>query len=233
MKVIGIPARFGSKRLPGKMLREIGGKPIIRWTVENALKVNEARVIVATDDERIKQAVEDICEVRLTPSNLPSGTDRLAYALSDLKDEDMVINLQGDEPFVDPSILEKLFLLMESQEADIYTIAREEERNEDPNRVKVVLDSKNYAIYFSRLAIPYRSPRVLIHIGIYGYRKGKLLEFSRLPRPEIEEFENLEQLRAIYHGWKIKVEVVNYKGISIDTEEDLERAKGIYLKGYL
>ena len=231
MRVIGIPARFGSKRLPGKMLREIGGKPIIRWTVENAIKVGDARVIVATDDERIKEAVEDICEVRLTPSDLPSGTDRLAYTLRDLEDEDLVINLQGDEPFVDPNVLKRLFLLMEGDDADIYTLAREEERNEDTNRVKVVLDSRNYALYFSRLSIPYRSEKVLIHIGIYGYRKKKLLEFSRLPRPKIEKFENLEQLRALYHGWRIKVDVVDYTGISIDTEEDLERAERIYLKG--
>lgn len=231
MRVIGIPARLRSSRLPEKMLREIGGKPVIRWTVENALKVEDAKVIVATDDERIKDAVEDICEVRLTPSDLPSGTDRLAYALRDLDDGDLVINLQGDEPFVDPDILKRLFLLMESESADIYTLAREEDRNEDPNRVKVVLDSRNFALYFSRLPIPYRSEKVLIHIGIYGYRKKKLLEFSNLPRPRIEELEVLEQLRALYHGWKIRVEVVDYRGISIDTEQDLERAKGIYLKG--
>jgi 3-deoxy-manno-octulosonate cytidylyltransferase (CMP-KDO synthetase) len=231
LRVIGIPARLRSNRLPEKMLREIGGKPIIRWTVENALKVEDAKVIVATDDERIKDAVEDICEVRLTPSDLPSGTDRLAYALRDLDDGDLMINLQGDEPFVDPDILKKLFLLMESESADIYTLAREEDRNEDPNRVKVVLDSRNFALYFSRLPIPYRSEKVLIHIGIYGYRKKKLLEFSKLPRTRIEELEGLEQLRALYHGWKIRVEVVDYKGISIDTEQDLERAKGIYLKG--
>jgi len=231
LRVIGIPARLRSTRLPEKMLREIWGKPVIRWTVENALKVEDAKVIVATDDERIKDAVEDICEVRLTPSDLPSGTDRLAYALRDLDDGDFVINLQGDEPFVDPDILKRLFILMESESADIYTLAREEDRNEDPNRVKVVLDSRNFALYFSRLPIPYRSEKVLIHIGIYGYRKKKLLEFSRLPRPRIEELEGLEQLRALYHGWKIRVEVVDYKGISIDTEQDLERAKGIYLKG--
>jgi 3-deoxy-manno-octulosonate cytidylyltransferase (CMP-KDO synthetase) len=231
LRVIGIPARLRSSRLPEKMLREIGGKPVIRWTVENALKVEDAKVIVATDDERIKDAVEDICEVRLTPSDLPSGTDRLAYALRDLDDGDLVINLQGDEPFVDPDILKRLFLLMESESADIYTLAREEDRNEDPNRVKLVLDSRNFALYFSRLPIPYRSEKVLIHIGIYGYRKKKLLEFSNLPRPRIEELEVLEQLRALYHGWKIRVEVVDYRGISIDTEQDLERAKGIYLKG--
>jgi 3-deoxy-manno-octulosonate cytidylyltransferase (CMP-KDO synthetase) len=231
LRVIGIPARLRSTRLPEKMLREIEGKPVIRWTVENALKVEDAKVIVATDDERIKDAVEDICEVRLTPSDLPSGTDRLAYALRDLDDGDLVINLQGDEPFVDPDILKRLFFLMESESADIYTLAREEDRNEDPNRVKVVLDSRNFALYFSRLPIPYRSEKVLIHIGIYGYRKKKLLEFSNLPRPRIEELEVLEQLRALYHGWKIRVEVVDYRGISIDTEQDLERAKGIYLKG--
>ena len=231
MKVIGIPARFGSTRLPGKMLREIGGKPIIRWTAERALRVEDAKVIVVTDDERIKKAVEDICEVRLTPSDLPSGTDRLAYALWDLRNEDLVINLQGDEPFVDPNILKRLFLLMEEDDADIFTLAKEEKGVEDPNRVKVVLDSRGYALYFSRLPIPYRSDSFLVHIGIYGYRKGKLVEFSKLPRPKIEELEGLEQLRALYHGWKIKVEIVKYDGISIDTEEDLERAKGFYLEG--
>jgi len=231
LKVIGIPARFGSTRLPGKMLREIGGKPIIRWTAERALRVEDAKVIVVTDDERIKKAVEDICEVRLTPSDLPSGTDRLAYALWDLRNEDLVINLQGDEPFVDPNILKRLFLLMEEDDADIFTLAKEEKGVEDPNRVKVVLDSRGYALYFSRLPIPYRSDSFLVHIGIYGYRKGKLVEFSKLPRPKIEELEGLEQLRALYHGWKIKVEIVKYDGISIDTEEDLERAKGFYLEG--
>ncbi len=225
MRVVGIPARYGSTRFPGKLLAEIKGKPIIVWVVERVLKVKNARVIVATDDDRIKEAVKGLCEVVLTPTDLPSGTDRLAYALRDFDDNAKIVNVQGDEPFIKPEVVEYLFNMMENEDADIYTLAKRDKMDENPNRVKVVLDSRGYALYFSRSPIPYGSREGLIHIGIYGYTKGKLLEFSKLPKPGIEKTEKLEQLRALYYGWRVKVGIVEYGGISIDTPEDLEIAR--------
>lgn len=227
MRIVGIPARYGSRRFPGKPLANLGGKPVIRWVVESALKVKDAKVIVATDDERIKDAVRDLCEVILTPSDLPSGTDRLAYALRNFHKDIKVVNLQGDEPFIKPSLVERIFEMMEKDEGDIYTLAKVSKKDEDPSRVKVVLDKDGYSLYFSRYPIPYGSDDVLIHIGIYGYTVGKLLEFTSLERSELEIKEGLEQLRALYHGWKIKVGIVDYDGISIDTPEDLKYAEKV------
>lgn len=225
MRIVGIPARYGSTRFPGKLLAEIKGKPIIVWVVESVLKVRNARVIVATDNNGIREAVKDLCEVILTPEDLPSGTDRLAYALRDIEDNAKIVNVQGDEPFIKPEVIEFLFDMMENEDADIYTLAKRDKMDKNPNRVKVVLDSKGYALYFSRSPIPYNSKESLIHIGLYGYTKEKLLNFSRLPKPHIEETEKLEQLRALYYGWKVKVGIVEYEGISIDTPEDLEIAR--------
>ncbi len=227
MRIVGIPARYGSRRFPGKLLANLGGKPVIRWVVESALKVKDAKVIVATDDERIRDAVRDLCEVILTPSDLPSGTDRLAYALRDFDREVKVVNLQGDEPFIKSFLVEKIFEMMKKDDADIYTLAKVSKKDNDPNRVKVVLNKNGYSLYFSRCSIPYGSHHVLIHIGIYGYTVEKLLEFTKLQRPELEIKEELEQLRALYHGWKIKVGIVDYDGISIDTPEDLRYAERV------
>ncbi len=225
MRIIGIPARYGSRRFPGKLLADLKGKPVIRWVVESAVMVKNCKVIVATDDTRIRDAVKDLCDVVMTPDDLPSGTDRLAYALKGEEEDSVVINLQGDEPFITPEILETLFGLMENGDADIYTLAKISVRNEDTNRVKVVINRYGYALYFSRCGIPYGSEKHLIHIGIYGYTLKNLIRFTKLPRPNIEISEELEQLRALFHGWRIKVGIVNYEGISIDAPEDIERAR--------
>jgi len=206
-------------------LAPLGGKPVIRWVVEAAVKSSADRVIVATDDPRIAEAVEDICEVRMTPAHLPSGTDRLAFALRDLPDDTMVLNLQGDEPFATADFVDSLFNFAAEGGAHIYTVAYPSPHAGDPNRVKVVLDSRGYALYFSRSPVPYGADTYLIHVGVYAYLKGDLVRFSRLPPSPLEKYERLEQLRALYNGWRVRVKVSDYRGFGIDTPEDLERAE--------
>ena len=225
MRVIGIPARYSSSRFPGKLLAPLGGKPVIRWVVEAALSSDANRVVVATDDPRIAEAVSDVCEVRMTPSDLPSGTDRLAYALGDLPPDTLVMNLQGDEPLVKPDILNALFSFAERGGAEIYTLAHPSEDGANPHRVKVVLDANSNALYFSRSPVPYGAATYLIHVGIYLYRLRDLLRFADLPPAPLERAERLEQLRALYYGWRIKVLVSDYEGFGIDTPEDLEEAE--------
>ncbi|NPB02917.1 MAG: 3-deoxy-manno-octulosonate cytidylyltransferase [Thermotogae bacterium] len=228
MRVVGIPARYFSSRFPGKLLAPLGGKPVIRWVVEAALRSQVDRVVVATDDERIGQAVSDLCEVILTPSDLPSGSDRLAYALGDLPEDTVVANVQGDEPFVKPSLIDTLFRMAEEKDAHIYTLAYPSNDGRDPNRVKVVINRKNEALYFSRQPIPHGTREFLIHIGMYAYRLRDLKEFLNLPPSPLETSEKLEQLRPLYHGWKIKVAIVPYEGFGIDTPEDLKRANATF-----
>ncbi|GAB6071908.1 3-deoxy-manno-octulosonate cytidylyltransferase [Venenivibrio stagnispumantis] len=231
-----IPARKNSTRLKDKLLLKVKDKPIIAWTVENCLKVkNIDKVIVATDSQEIKEALKDYpIDIYMTPSELKSGTDRVAYVAKDL-DYDFIINVQGDEPSISPEDIQKL----SAEEADIITLAYPIKNEDDyinPNVVKVVLDKNNNALYFSRAMIPfyrdidfkeminkYQNP-VLKHIGIYGYKKNILLDFAfKLSNPFIEELEKLEQLRALYHGYKIKVLLASKDTIGIDTKEDYER----------
>ena len=239
MAVIIIPARKGSTRLKNKLLLNVKNKPIIRWTVENCLLVDGVRkVIVATDSEDIKSVLEDISdiEVVMTPSDLKTGSDRVAYVAKDLEDE-FIINVQGDEPLIPPQDIEKL--IEELKNADVttlvYTITSEEDFL-NPNVVKVVVDKDNYALYFSRSPIPfYRDidfnrlkqeyPYLpLRHIGIYGYRKNVLLDFAyKLEHAPIEDIEKLEQLRLLYNGYNIKVVMASKNTIGIDTKEDFEK----------
>ncbi len=227
MKVVGIPARYSSSRFPGKLLRPLGDRPVIRWVVEAALSSSADIVILATDDPRIRDAVSDLCRVVMTPSDLPSGTDRLAYALRDLPEDSVVINLQGDEPFVRPEVIDALFSFASKGDADIYTLAHPSPEGGDPNRVKVVLDGRGYALYFSRSPIPHGAREYLVHVGMYAYTLKRLRDFASLPVAPLERTERLEQLRALYHGWKIKVLVSDYDGFGIDTPEDLRRAEGM------
>lgn len=225
MKVVGIPARYGSSRFPGKLLHPLGGKPVIRWVVEAALSSSADRVILVTDDVRIREAVSDLCEVRMTPADLPSGTDRLAYAIRDLPSDTLVMNLQGDEPFVKSEVIDALFSFAGGGDAHIYTLAHPSGEGDNPNRVKVVLDDSGFALYFSRSPIPYGAREYLIHVGIYVYTLENLLRFSKLEPSPLERMERLEQLRALYHGWRIKVMVSDYEGFGIDTPEDLQKAE--------
>ncbi len=225
-RVIVIPARLGSTRLKEKPLVLIKGKPLIRWVAEGCVRTG-GRVVVATDSERIAQAVGDLpLEVVLTPSDLRSGTDRVAYVVRDM-DVDLVINYQGDEPFVYKEDIERLFGAL--SEASVATLAvRDKEAFRDSASVKVVIDREGYALYFSRSPIPFfrnssEGLYPLKHVGIYAFRKETLMEFVNLPRSELEEVEGLEQLRLLENGYRIKVLLTENYYHGVDTQEDIRK----------
>ena len=237
-----VPARYASTRLPGKPIlevaREVTGKYIIQHICDRAGRAPSVdRVIVATDDRRIADAVEGFGgEARMTDPAHRSGTDRIAQVAADL-DHTVIVNIQGDEPEIEPEQVEQVIgLLADDPEADMGTLAcpiREETEWRDPNVVKVVTDGRGHALYFSRSPLPYfrdvaglpADPpvRPLHHLGIYSYRRQFLLEFTDLPRAPLEEAEKLEQLRALAAGRHIRVGRTEHAGIGIDTPEDLER----------
>lgn len=224
-----IPARYGSKRLEGKPLKGIGGIPMIVWVAQNCLKSKADRVIVVTDDTRILDACKGIerLEVTLSEPGIPSGTDRVAKVAQYLEN-DIVINVQGDEPFIDPTLINILIDDFKDSDAVVNTacVRISYDTALNPNIVKVVRDLELNAIYFSRSPIPYYRDETsnklyFKHIGIYGYRRRFLKIFSKLEEGTLEKIEKLEQLRAIEHGYKIHVIETDYDGISVDTEEDL------------
>jgi 3-deoxy-manno-octulosonate cytidylyltransferase (CMP-KDO synthetase) len=222
-RVIGvIPARFSSTRFPGKVLADLWGKPMLWWTYNQAKKALP-NVIIATDDERVVDVAERFgADVRITSPSHPSGTDRVAEAVFGI-DVDLVINIQADEPLIPPEMIMQVAKLIEDSDVLMATLCRKIGRDEanDPNIVKVVCDVKGYALYFSRSVIPYNGV-FYKHIGIYGYKKDFLMEFVKLRPTPIEKQERLEQLRALEHGYKIKVGLTGYDSISVDTQEDLE-----------
>jgi 3-deoxy-manno-octulosonate cytidylyltransferase (CMP-KDO synthetase) len=239
MKVaVVIPARYASTRLPGKPLLKIGRKYLIQMVYEN---VKQARcadaVIVATDDRRIEAAVKSFGgEVCMTRPDHPCGTDRVAEVVQKrLGDVDTVVNVQGDEPDVEPDQVDAVAALLdEDPEAVMTTLAcvmTGRERMEDPNQVKVVCDAKGRAMYFSRAPIPFvrdasaRDWTFLGHIGMYAYRREFLLTFAKLPPTALETKERLEQLRALEHGYIIRVGLTGRALFGIDTPEDLDRFK--------
>jgi 3-deoxy-manno-octulosonate cytidylyltransferase (CMP-KDO synthetase) len=256
-KIIVIPARFASTRLPGKPLIDIGGKPLIQWVYEGACRSKLAdTILLATDDERIRKAALAFnAEAIMTDPALPSGTDRVFAAIKD-KEGDLVMNLQGDEPFIEASIIDRLFSAMEDGGTEMATLCcpiTDDHEYQDPNTVKVVLDHSGFALYFSRSPIPYvrtpnsstlrsnratatedgelRTPNLAYkHIGIYAFARQFLEQFVSMPKSSLEEAESLEQLRALENGYRIKVLVTEYKGFGIDTPEDLERARQILKK---
>ena len=234
-----IPARYKSNRFPGKPLAPINGKPMIQHVVERARKVKLlSRVVVATDDERIARCVEAFDgEYVMTRDDHVSGTDRLAEAAETLGvcEHDIVVNIQGDQPLFPPEIIDQVTRpLLEDPNVPmstlIYKIVREEEI-EDPNHVKTVFDKDNYALYFSRSAIPFQrnpgegAPTYYKHLGVYGYRKNFLLTFVGLPEGEWEHFEKLEQLRALEFGYRIKVVLTTHDSVEVDTEEQLRQVE--------
>lgn len=235
-KAIVIPARRGSTRLPDKLLLKHNGKPVIAYTVENCLKVrNVDAVIVACDDEEFVRVLEGYpVEVILTPPDLQSGTDRIAYVMKYL-DYQHIVNVQADEPLLDPQDIEKVFEALENHKAaSLYFPISKEDDYLNPNIVKVVLDSQSYAIYFSRSPVPFyrdidfenlkKLGYPLKHIGVYGYRRDILLEFAHgLQKPDIENIEKLEQLRLIFNGYKIQMIQASRDTVGIDTEEDFQR----------
>lgn len=232
-KILGlIPARFGSTRLFGKPLRFIGNKPMIQHTYESAQKsIYLDQLVVLTDDIKIYNAVKSFGgEVEMTPENLQSGTDRCAYYSEKFPEYDIIVNIQGDEPFISREIIDKtikpLLQIEEVQIATAGTYFKDFQSVSNPSFPKIVIDSNGFAIYFSRSIIPYYQDKdieqkYIRHIGIYVYRRDALLKITSLPQTQLEKIEKLEQLRMIENGFKIKVELVDYDPISVDTEEDL------------
>ncbi len=238
MRKIGvIPSRYGSSRFPGKPLALILGKPMIQWVVEAVKRAKELDdVIVATDDQRIADAVASFGgKAVMTPSSLPSGTDRVAMAASPIEDDDIIINIQGDEPLIDPNLIDELALRMaEDLKWSMATAATPIQSIDDlnnPSVVKVVLADDDSALYFSRLPIPYRrdgepdleSGLYLRHLGIYAYRGAFIKRFVSMPPSILEKTESLEQLRALSDGAKILVIRTADTGVGVDNPEDIDK----------
>ena len=232
-----IPARYASTRLPGKPLADICGKPMICRVWERARRAEKPeRVIVATDDQRIYDAVhKDGGEAMLTRADHPTGTDRLAEVAQAHAAVDLIVNVQGDEPLIEPSVIDELIALFEADEnlqmATVMTRMEDEEEQKNPNNVKVVVDKLGYALYFSRSLLPY--PRaaaapVYKHIGIYAYRRDFLLHYARLAPTPLEKAESLEQLRALENGYGIRVLETASRFIGVDTPEDLALVNRLY-----
>jgi 3-deoxy-manno-octulosonate cytidylyltransferase (CMP-KDO synthetase) len=234
--IIGaIPARYASSRLPGKPLLPIAGRPMIEHVYTRAAQARGlARLVVLTDDERIARAVEAFGgDWEMTPVACASGTDRIAHAARRWQAA-AVVNIQGDEPLIDPEAVTALAEHLAGHPEDpVVTLAAAAEPAEldDPNAVKVVLSTTGYALYFSRSAIPYpRQPgggAPLKHLGLYGYQRAALLELADLAPTPLERSEALEQLRALEHGIPIRVLVTPRGSLSVDTREDLERIEKI------
>jgi len=235
-----IPSRYASTRLPGKPLLDIAGKPMIQRVVERVrLALRPSRVIVATDDERIFSAVQKFAgEVCMTSCSHATGTDRLAEVAHKLPDAQLILNVQGDEPLISPEALDALVAAFDGdsglQMATLMTELAEEDFA-NPAAVKVVVSLDGHALYFSRSLIPYpRNPdpalRYYKHIGVYAYRRDFLLRFAELPPSPLEKAESLEQLRALEHGFRIRVVETPFQPVGVDTPEDLERVRLLFYK---
>ena len=230
-----IPARYGAERLPGKPLAEIDGRPMIWYVWEKAKSAQvPSRVVVATDDERIAAAVRGFGgEAVMTSPSCASGTDRVAEAARGM-DEEVVINLQGDEPLMHPSVIDAVASpLVSDPDVLMSTAALPREDQAEyarPSVVKVVVDARGDALYFSRSPIPhYRDAgagRFRKHLGIYGYRREFLFRLAALPPSPLEEAERLEQLRVLQNGYRIRVVDVAHDSVGVDTPEDLKAVEG-------
>ncbi len=242
MRVIGvIPARYASTRFPSKPLHVIAGKTLIQHVIERCqLASSLAEVVVATDDRRIAEVAARFCGVEMTREDHPSGTDRIAEAVS-RRSCDAVVNIQGDEPLMDPEVINRVAAaLSECEMSTAATPITHLEEYDNPNVVKVIVNQSGRALYFSRRTIPYvrdaasRSPveqlaafPFLKHLGIYGYRRETLLSLVQFPVSPLETAEKLEQLRALDHGIGIRVVTVKYDSIGVDVPEDAVRVEKI------
>ena len=240
MKYIAvIPARYASTRFPGKPLAVLGGKTVIQRVCEQASRVLP-EAYVATDDERIFSAVEAFGgRAVMTSANHKSGTDRIQEAVEKIgTDADVIINIQGDEPFIQPAQIETLMHLFDAPETQIGTLGKRFETIEgveNPNSPKIVTDNRGFALYFSRSPIPYvrgidrnlwlEAYPFLKHLGIYAYRREVLREVTQLPQGRLEKVESLEQLRWLENGYRIRVGLTDVETVGIDTPEDLQRAE--------
>jgi len=247
-----IPARYASSRLPGKPLADLGGKPMVVRVCERASASGASAVCVATDDERIARAVREYgYGAHMTRTEHPSGTDRVAEAAAalGLADDAIVVNVQGDEPLIPPPLVAAVAAALEANpEASASTAChpiRDPASIFNPNVTKVVLDARGFALYFSRAPIPYardayaagrREPPATLpcyrHLGIYGYRAGFLQRYARLAPAPLEQFEALEQLRVLWHGYRIVVAVTQGEAApGVDTAEDLATVRARFDRG--
>ena len=237
-----IPSRYASTRLPGKPLRMIAGQTLIHRVYNRAILAKSPDiVVVATDYRAIAEEVEGFGgRVVMTAVNHPTGTDRLAEVAEQLADYDIIVNVQGDEPFIDPDVIDRLAkMLTEHENLDMVTAAAplKKEEYQDASAVKVVVNQKGEALYFSRALIPY--PREdfamppLKHIGVYAYRRSFLLTYAKMEQTPLEKTESLEQLRALETGYKIGVIRIETEDIGIDTEEDLKKANEFFERSCL
>ncbi|MDW7679884.1 MAG: 3-deoxy-manno-octulosonate cytidylyltransferase [bacterium] len=245
MTAVGIiPACYASQRFPGKPLADILGKPMIQWVYEQASATKRLRqVLVATDDERIYQTVATFGgNVEMTSPAAANGTERIAEIARRL-DDPLIVNIQGDEPLIRPDVIDQLVeLMVQNPQAPVGTLVTkiaDDGVPADPNVVKVVLDKYQFAIYFSRFPIPYRRGKIIgdfpyyQHIGIYIYRREFLLELVKLPQLPLENAEQLEQLRILEHGFKIKAALTDVNSLGVDVPEDIEKVKSFMMENSL
>lgn len=230
-----IPARYGSSRLEGKPLIKVLDKPIIQWVYEKAMQVKHADMIItATDDERIFNAVKAFGgNAEMTSTEHKCGSDRIKEVVLRHPEISYIVNLQGDEPLIEPESIDEVIKNVKDDSADISTLIRiiSSSEAENPNLVKCITDNNGYAMYFSRAKIPYErntnKAEFYGHLGIYGYKREALLKMTSLPQSSYEQAESLEQLRALQNGMKIKTSIVNFVPVGIDTADDLEKFKKI------
>jgi 3-deoxy-manno-octulosonate cytidylyltransferase (CMP-KDO synthetase) len=238
MRTVGIiPARYGSTRFPGKPLALIAGKPLIQHVVERCQESKKlSEVVVATDDTRIWEVAQNFCRVEMTKPDHPSGSDRIAEVAQNCAC-DAVVNIQGDEPLIDPRVIDTVVdALHDCEMSTAATQINDNAELDSPNVVKVVVNAAGRAMYFSRRTIPFlrdvkseplKAFAFLKHLGIYGYRRDTLLKLVKLPMSALEVAEKLEQLRALENGIPIAVRVVVYDSVGVDVPKDIERVERI------
>jgi 3-deoxy-manno-octulosonate cytidylyltransferase (CMP-KDO synthetase) len=231
-KILGvIPARYASTRFPGKSLAKIDSRTMLEHVYERASMARYlGPIVIATDDERISDAARAFgARVKMTRADHVSGTDRVAEVASAFEDVELVVNVQGDEPLIDPGAIDAAILpLLEEPAIPMGTLKKQIENPHemtDPNVVKVVTDRFENAIYFSRSTIPHSAVTSYKHLGLYVYRRNFLLKYSDLPVGPLERAERLEQLRALENGFKIRVVETDYESLGVDTPDDLERVR--------
>ena len=237
MKIVAlIPARYAATRFPGKLMQMLGSKSIIRHVYVNAKKTGLFKdVFVVTDSDIIYNEITgNGGKAIMSKKEHESGSDRIAEAITQMN-VDIIVNIQGDEPFIKKEPLEKLVRLFDDPSVEVASLMRKisKEEAENRNNVKVVTDKDGYALYFSRSVIPFQRDLgadvdYFLHVGVYGYKKDILLKFTQWPQSELEKTEKLEQLRYLENGIKIKMAQTDYNNIAIDTPEDLEKAKKIW-----
>jgi|SRR5215203_4202718 len=236
-----IPARYAATRFPGKLMQMLGKKPVIRHVYDNTVATGLFKdVLIVTDSDIIyKEIVQHGGHAIMSKKEHESGSDRIAEAVTEMPapaggdgNVDIIVNVQGDEPFIRKEPLQKLVYLFNDPDVQVASLMRKISKEEagNPNNVKVVTDRSGYALYFSRSIIPYqRGERTdtgyFLHVGVYAYKKDVLMNFTKWPQSSLEKIEKLEQLRYLENGIKIKMTETDYNNIAIDTPEDLEKAK--------